>query len=256
MPLAVIDSWNADGEYMEAVGRRATTLRIDDFSGQPPGGDILLNAHLGASYQNGKGTQLRLLGPRYNLVRQQFFEKADSKVAVPRIVVTFGGEDPLNQSLWALVELADVLSGYMVDLILGPAHPDPSSVEQAAAAMPNIRLHVDPDDMAPLLAGAALAITAGGTTCYELAAAGVAQVGIITEEHQRPLVESLVAADAMVLLGDYRALDADRARTEIERLLQDGAARERLATAGRKLLPGPGAPHVVDAVLDHFGRCC
>ena len=206
-PLAVIDSWNADAAYMNAVKQYAITMRIHDEVGAAPPANILHNFHLDAAYHGADDGQLRLLGPRYNLVRPAFFACSGIPNVAPRAVVTFGGEDPHNHSLWALTELGDVLADGRVDVIVGPAHPNPASVQAAAAGRPNTRVISDPPDMAAIFAGASLAITAGGTTCYELAAAGVAQLAVAVEDHQWPLIRDMAAAGAMIALGDYHGID-------------------------------------------------
>jgi UDP-2,4-diacetamido-2,4,6-trideoxy-beta-L-altropyranose hydrolase len=253
-PLAVIDGWNAGPAYMNAVMQCAVTMHIHDAPGAAPPAHILVNPHLDAAYGGAAQRQLRLLGPRYNFVRPAFFARPASPKNEFRVVVTFGGEDPHNHSLWALTELDDLLRAHRVDVILGPAHPDPQSVAAAAGGKPNVRIINDPPDMAEWLVGASFAITAGGTTCYELAAAGVPQLAIAVEDHQWPLIRHMVAAGTMIALGDYHGIDNDRARSQVRKLLDDVALRTRLAEAGRRLFSEPGAPCVVAAVFDYYNK--
>jgi UDP-2,4-diacetamido-2,4,6-trideoxy-beta-L-altropyranose hydrolase len=254
-PLAIIDAPEIDAGYLNLIGHYATTLSIHDSPGIAPRADIVLNPHLDATYTDAPGAQLRLLGPRYNLVHSAFFAASGREGNPSRVIVTFGGEDPHNYTRWVLAELGDTLAEYVVEVIIGPAHPDPASIFDIAGSMKNVRIVQDPPDMAKLLVGAMLAITAGGTTCYELAAAGVPQLGFVSEEHQRRLVESLVAADAMLCLGDHRFLDGAAARSRLRQVLSSGTERKRLAVAGRKLLFGPGAPRAARAILAYFAAC-
>jgi UDP-2,4-diacetamido-2,4,6-trideoxy-beta-L-altropyranose hydrolase len=251
-PLAVIDSWNATDGYMNGIMQCAVTMRIHDVPGVAPPAHILVNAHLDAGYDGVGEGQLRLVGPRYNFIRPAFFGRTEGDER--RVVVTFGGEDPHNHSLWVLTELDGVLRDCRVDVIIGPAHPDPKSVIAVAKDKPNVWVVVDPPDMAELLVGASLAITAGGTTCYELAAAGTPQLAIAVEDHQWPLIKRMVAEGAMIALGDHHALDSDNTRSQVHRLLHDGAARRQLAEAGRRLFGEPGTPNVVAAVLDYCNK--
>jgi len=253
-PLAVIDGWNADAAYLDALKPFAVTMRIHDVPGVAPPAHILLNAHLDAAYDGAGKGQLRLLGPRYNFIRPAFFARPQARQNELRTVVTFGGEDPHNHSLWVLTELGEVLAGSRTDVILGPAHPDPASVQAAAAGRQNTRVIADPPDIADIIVGASLAITAGGITCYELAAAGVAQLAVAVEDHQWPLIRRMAAEGAMIALGDFHALDSEQARLQVRRVLYDHKFRRQLAEAGRRLFTEPGAPHGVAAVLGYYDR--
>jgi UDP-2,4-diacetamido-2,4,6-trideoxy-beta-L-altropyranose hydrolase len=98
-----------------------------------------------------------------------------------------------------------------------------------------------PASLAPHILAADLAITAGGTTCYELAAAGVPMLAIGIEPHQLPMIDVLARRGACCPLGMGFGIDVDRARRELHRFANDVDARNRMHAAQRNIFAGPGA---------------
>lgn len=94
-----------------------------------------------------------------------------------------------------------------------------------------------------------IAIVGGGITAYEGCALGVPMIGVAVVPAQRPTVEALSAAGALVdggrLPRGSRALaDARAIAAKAIELLQSPCARARLAVAGRSVLDGRGAQRV------------
>jgi len=54
---------------------------------------------------------------------------------VSRVLLTMGGEDPGNHTLKVIEAASGRLAGLEVDIVIGPSHPDPTSVEQQQHAV-------------------------------------------------------------------------------------------------------------------------
>jgi spore coat polysaccharide biosynthesis predicted glycosyltransferase SpsG len=103
--------------------------------------------------------------------------------------------------------------------------------------------------MARLMAWAHMAVTAGGTSSWELCFMGVPMLMIPVAENQVPIVRALTRAGASQEVGWYKDLDVKGLTGAIERLAGDARLRRRMSRAGRQLVDGRGADRVVSAML-------
>lgn len=255
--VLVIDSRRATPGYVDAAAGQGFTVVIDDDGMTNLNADMVLNTALdGAAgrYPGRESRRFDLFGPRYNLIDPAMFAAQPLAAKAQRLLVTFGGEDPSNHTRWTLENLAPAMGGLDVTVVIGPAHPDPSSVRAAAAAIGAAVIDA-PSSLVPHILDADLAITAGGTTCYELAAAGVPMLAIGIEPHQAPLIEALATRKACWPLGMGFDIDVVAPKDALRRLIEDGEARSRMRVAQKTLFPGPGAPLIADVIkAAHAGR--
>jgi UDP-2,4-diacetamido-2,4,6-trideoxy-beta-L-altropyranose hydrolase len=243
--VVAIDNKRVGQEYVSALRTLRPVAQIVDGDPRESTADIVVNNHPGAEAFDGKGRFL--LGPTYNTVRPGYFaaaKKADRKA----ILITLGGEDPCNHTAWVLRHLGDLFANRSVLVVIGPAHSDPASVEQAATKIAGAEIHRAPRDLVALAERSEIAISAGGTTCYELAAAGIATAAIATEPHQHDLITPLTERGAVLALGG-NDISVDTARAMIGDLVAKRSMRGELAAAARALFPSPGAPRIAEALV-------
>lgn len=196
----IFDGYHFGLDCQQAVRAAGSKLMvIDDYAHLPEYScDILLNQNVGAekfAYIGDIGQ--KLLGPRYVLLRQEFFkarERARRRVfpSIPKkILVTLGGGDFINFLEKIASELClPQLKGRKVRVIQGAMSKD--RIKTAFAACP-ASLEVLPriDDMPTLLLDTDLCITAGGSTCWELCCLGVPFLTVEVAENQHGIVTEL-----------------------------------------------------------------
>ena len=107
-------------------------------------------------------------------------------------------------------------------------------------------------DMAAYMASCDLAVTAGGTTVYELCAVGVPAVMYTMADNQQSLAEGV--RDAVRLAGDIRdeeerAVVTDRILSWIGMMLGNEDARREQAAREASLTDGCGAARIADEIL-------
>jgi len=254
-PLLVIDSRRVDGAYVEACRREAFVACLDDEELRDLPCDLLINSHVwvtAESYAPRAGRRV-LAGADHNLIAPDLFAGPKRPLADGgplQVLVTLGGEDPHNHTAWVLANLGDLLLAHRVTVILGPAHPDPVAARRLAHdCLPSAEVVDSPSGLAHYISAADLAITAGGITCTELAAARVPQLAIVVEDHQWPQVEALEARGCLVALGSHAGLPRDEARRTLARFLGSSQARGEMAEAAAALFPESGVPRVCAAIL-------
>jgi UDP-2,4-diacetamido-2,4,6-trideoxy-beta-L-altropyranose hydrolase len=194
-----------------------------------------------------------ITGPKFALLRNEFTDpsKPDPKSNEPlrapfrarKILITFGGADPDNMTLRVLNALTHcVVDRTSVEVILGPSYRHFESLrtilKQSRAA---IRLYRNVDRMQPLMARAHLAITAGGSTCYELAHCGIPAVVIPIAQNQNAVARKLAELGAVQVLPPQHQLDDQTLRQSLSRVIRDPNSRQSMSVVGRQLIDGQGA---------------
>ena len=252
-PILVLDSRAIDARYVEACAGKSLVVCIDDDLLRDLPCHILINNNPWIQPTNYAHRQNRrlLIGTRYNLVRPEYFRTVESSPSQMHVLLTMGGEDPCDQTSKILSALQAQLANHNVTVIIGPAHPSPDTVRFAALdCVPHARIEIGSINLSALFKAANFAITAGGTTCYELAAAGVPQAALVLDDHQEPLVRSLEKAGCCVGLGHYREMRSGRLQAAIGALLASSKKRAALASAGTRLFNKPGGDKIVNSIHD------
>jgi spore coat polysaccharide biosynthesis predicted glycosyltransferase SpsG len=139
-----------------------------------------------------------------------------------------------------------------VDVIIGPGFDEENEreierVSQESEA--DLRLLRDPPDLVDRMFQADLAVSATGTTSYELLALGTPTIGIPQADNQKPIAEALSDRGAMVHLpstqiGKLREM-IDSLRTKEQ--------RQSLRETGRELIDGNGTERIYQTLLENCG---
>src|SRR5262249_31311694 len=101
-------------------------------------------------------------------------------------------------------------------------------------------------DMAQLMGWADVAITAGGSTCWELACLGLPSVALVLAQNQREIACALAECGAVINLGDASQIETGAITDALLRLIADTLLRSHMHEVGRGLVDGKGALRVVD----------
>lgn len=256
----VLDGYHFGPEYQRALKKGGRKLLVlDDYAHLDTyEADLLVNQNISSaelSYHLPAAGQT-LCGPRYALLRREFRQcgelRGESDDPRPlHILITLGGADADNVTgtvLAACKGLPD--EAIEVQVVLGPANPHGRKIEEvlAGASFP-CRLLRSVDNMAPLMAWADLAVTAGGSTCWELCFLGVPMLVIVVAENQLRVAEGLAAAGPAVHCGWAHELEEVRLCRDLHGLVTDRARRAAMSAAGKKLVDGLGALRVVERMV-------
>ncbi len=255
----VLDGYHFDLDFQRALGGDGLRLAlIDDFAHLPGyEADLLLNQNSHARAEDYPGVHRLLLGPSHALLRSEFVEALGRRSArsfggpVRRLLVTMGGSDPGNATT-CLLEALGALGSEPLEtrVLVGAANPHRAAVDAAASRVPGCRVLDPVKDMVPLLEWADMAICAGGSTLWEMAAFGVPAACVILAENQRPIVADLRQRGMVADLGWDRDLAVERCSSELGALMADGERRRRMSEVGRELVDGAGAERVAAALLE------
>lgn len=265
----VTDGYSFAYDYQYAV--RASGYRllvVDDYNHLPfYDCDILLNQNIGAEAlpYNVSPSARRLLGPRYVMLRREFREairyrdcdcrtNPHDKV---RLLVTMGGADTQHMTkkvLHALSEIKDIV--FHVRAVVGAAYPQYDALLAEVPSGPHrIECLRDVADMPALMRWADLAVTAAGSTCWELLAMGVPTAVVIVAENQANIGRLLVKGRFAVDLGCFMNWSDGRFADALRGLTGDLDLRSALSNSGRSLVDGCGPVRVFSEIEHHETRC-
>jgi UDP-2,4-diacetamido-2,4,6-trideoxy-beta-L-altropyranose hydrolase len=199
----------------------------------------------------------RLLGPHCALLRPDFAARRAASLArvrdhVARVLVFMGGSDRFNETSKALHGIAMMgATQPAVDVVIGAANPNHSTVGSACAALADATLHVQTREMAALMARADCAIGAPGSATWERCTLGLPAIVTILAENQAAIAAAVDAAGGHRLLGRHGEVSAADYANALDSL--DAAALRRLSTAAAAICDGMGAERVA-AHLEAFAH--
>jgi UDP-2,4-diacetamido-2,4,6-trideoxy-beta-L-altropyranose hydrolase len=257
-----LDGYDFDPIYQEGIrDSGCRTLVIDDYAHQRAySADILLNQNLGANtltYHCDPETVL-LLGPSYALLRPEFMIgrrwRRETPALGQKILITLGGSDPDNVTLKVMQALRQTnIDGLEALVIVGASNPH---YEQLAAAAsrgldeqghgPSIRLVRNPDNMPELMAWADIAVSGGGSTCWEMAFMSLPAILVVIAENQRAIAAALDEAGAMINLGRHVEVTAEALSETVTSLALNATKRQQMSAIGRTIVDGGGAARVIE----------
>jgi len=253
------DNYFYDLAYQRAVRSAGfKLLLVDDYKHQPEyEADVLLNQNAGAetlSYKLNASCKA-LLGAKYALLRREFRDVAppvrDYSRGARRILISFGGADPDNASLLAMEALERCASDGVEALVLaGAANVHKESLAKFIGnARTPFTLLSDVKDMPGLLRSVDFAITAGGSTCWELARLGVPMMIASIAENQDRLSEELASRRAALFAGRAAKASLSSWADALASVLKDRPLLESLSSNGPKMIDARGSLRAICAML-------
>jgi len=161
-----------------------------------------------------------------------------------------GGSDPENVTSAVLraMRLVDI-DGVELIVVVGPGNPNGEMLEQEAAGSNGLtRLCRNVTNIPELMSWADFAVSAAGSTCWELCLLGLPSAVIDIAENQRPIAQALGQDGAAIHLGSGHGFRPDEAAAKVKALLLSSAARNSLSERARRLVDGRGAERVIAAM--------
>ena len=250
-----IDGYHFDESYQRMVRDRGfKVLIVDDYHHLSQYCyDVILNQNIGAETLDYSCAfeKSRLLGPRYVLLRKEFLNhsgyKDTTKETTRNVLITLGGADLENATLTVLKGLKFLrLRNMHVKLVIGPANLNLAELESDLTGSPiDYEIVRSPNNMPDLMSWADVAISAAGSTCWELAYMGIPSAVLVLADNQEIIAKGLEISHAALNLGRIEALTMERFEACIRPLMESKAKRLELIQNQRKLVDGSGAERVI-----------
>lgn len=264
-PWLVLDGYHFDTNYQHAVRSQGYNLCVVDDIAHLAAYDanILLNQNIGSQdvvYTFQTETH-RLCGPDYVMLRSEFLDwrayVRPLASEVQHILITLGGTDMMHQIPKTLRALSTVTANrFRVKVVLGYGYvenEDLAEALRAACTVHDVELLKGVDGMPGLMAQADLAISAAGSTTYELAFMGVPMILLAIADNQLGVARGIHAHAAGVYLGWYEDVSENLLASAISELNHDPVRRSEMGDKGRALVDGKGCSRVLQSLVDYSG---
>jgi UDP-2,4-diacetamido-2,4,6-trideoxy-beta-L-altropyranose hydrolase len=259
----VLDGYRFTPGYTKQVwSDQRNLLLIDD--GREPGAwaaDLILNQNLTASrdfYHQCSDTQL-LLGPDYCLLRREFAPWREWQRKIPalgdKVLVTLGGSTPAETGEQVMESLGRVkVQNLRAIFVIGGSSCGAESLQTCAAKFHNrIEIRRDVSNMASLMAEADIAISAAGSTCWELCLLGLPPVLLDLADNQTPVALALQRQGCAIYGGGASAIFVNDLASVTENLLASQQPRQSMSHRLRQLVDGLGAERVISRMRGVVG---
>lgn len=254
-PVILVDSYYVTCRYLEALRRFGFVALMDDMGHKSWPADAVINYNAPAEMESyrrlygGTGTAL-LIGSAYTPLRRQFRQQRyEIRRKAETVLITTGGGDAENIAGKILHTIYDEALEF--HLVAGQFNPHFQTLKRLEDTHGNIRIHSNVTDMAGLMAAADIAVTAGGSTVYELAALGVPFICFSYAENQEPLTEYIGANGTAGCAGAYhKAPEETLAQMAVlfRELVREEAKRRQYQESEKKLVDGQGAARLAAAL--------
>lgn len=222
-PILFVDSYFVTEAYFTSLKPFAKVAYMDDLRAFDYPVDLVINYDVippareqeyQLSYTNA-GTSL--LGAKYTPLRSQFQnQKVSLRGQIKNILITTGGSDPYNFTPALSVYLLSLGLNIEIHVVVGRLFKNIEALEELSKQYSSLHLHYNVSDMAALMKQCDYAVSAAGTTLYELCALGIPAISISMADNQIPMAETFADVDAISYAGDIRV----ETKKEINAILQ------------------------------------
>ena len=253
----ILDSYYVTSEYMTAVSSEFPLVYIDDLNMFDYPADLIINYMLYADKLDYSQNKNYLLGQQYALLRKEFqnVPRRRASAQVNHVLLSTGGADWEHVALQCVQYLRKQPTDSMTyHVILGAMNQDVAEIERLAGGCANIVLHRTVTDMRSLMLQCDVAISAGGTTLFELCACGIPTVTYVLADNQIMNVEAFETEGLMLCAGDIRNDErfVEHIFECLETLVQDHSLRLHISEKMQELVDGKGAARIAKAILERL----
>lgn len=251
----VVDGYQFGADYQKILKEHnCRILFIDDYGhADHYYADIVLNQNIYADmsyYKKYEPYTRFLLGTKYILLKREFLKWSGWHRDIPevarKILVTFGGSDPDNVTLKVIEAVKPVdVSGLEIIVVVGGINPYYNLIQERLKDLSHFTLIKNADNMPELMAWADIAISGGGSTCWELAFMGLPSIIVPISYNQKLISQGLNKIHATVEIPSETLISAKAVTHLITSVITRKKMRSDLSYTQKNLVDGTGAKNII-----------
>ncbi|MEH1867857.1 MAG: UDP-2,4-diacetamido-2,4,6-trideoxy-beta-L-altropyranose hydrolase [Nostoc sp.] len=257
----VLDGYHFGAKYQEIIKESELKfLLIDDYGhAKQYHADIVLNQNIHACeklYKNRQPYTKLLLGTSYSILRREFWHWQEWQRSLPpiakKLLVTLGGADPDNVTLKVIEGLQQVeIEELEAVVVVGGSNPHYEQLRSASqkSRFP-IHLKKNVTNMPELMSWADVAVTAGGSTCWELAFMGLPSAILILADNQQSSAKKLSGVSGSNL-GWHEDISTSEIAAAVSELMTSTQTRLEMVRHGQKLVDGKGTARILRCLQEN-----
>lgn len=248
--LLITDSYEVDSKYFnETKTMFAKTAYIDDMNFCNYNVDFLINQNINAEDLNYNVSNIikLLVGPKYIMLRNEFCNDSQKyiKEKTRDIMITVGGGDPfhITEQILDYVKLLN----YNFHVVVGPSFSKDNNFKIYEST--NINFYYNAD-LYGIMKKCDVAISACGSTLYELAACGVPTLGIIIADNQQGIADKMSELGIIKCIGWYNKLSKDLFLQGLIDLCNNFTVRKEMSIKSKKVVDGNGVNRIAEELAN------
>ena len=264
--MIIADSYYVMKDYLQELKELTHLVYVDDLAAFAYPVDVLVNYNVYGPDVAYKTLYIKenvtlpklVLGLRFVPLREMFRNLPTRKQnkTVKDVLISTGGTDPIHLALKLVQHIAQSAYPHRFHFLVGVMNADYGEIINIAAKRKNIFVHHNLKDMKILIFSCDLAVSAAGSTTYEIFACGVPMITYVLADNQIQGAEALEKQGLAVSCGDLRNNDkaVHRIMKAIALLIDDFALREKMGKQMQQMVDGNGADRLVEELLFCFVR--
>lgn len=269
-PKILVDSYFITPHYLESLRSFAVVILMDDEKKAVYPCDALVNYNIYGKisfYERDYPAETKLfLGCEYIPLRKQFRSvEYTVRKRAEDVLFTTGGGDSCHIALTMARRLLEKeksgqenykqesLPETIWHFVCGPYCTDTKELERLAECSNFIKIHKNVADMGDLMKRCDIAVSAAGSTLYELCCVGVPTVGFYFAENQRRNMETFDELTPVINAGDFLASPKKVIETiqeSVDMLCHSEKLRKMASDTMRSIVDGEGAKRLARALRD------
>ncbi len=260
--VLLLDSYRITESYVQKLklwlNRRNINLALmEDYGNVPYHVDVLINYNIyGVDFSYEKNAPKSLLGCKYMPLRQAFVQqKYEVREQIKQLLITTGGSDSYGIAVELVKRISEVYfcekqaHEICMHVVCGKFSQSTEKLLEMANHNKNLIVHTDVKEMWKLMTQCDLAISAAGTTLYELCAIGVPTVCFSFAENQILPGTAFAKYTPMYYAGDYEkdknAMFASILEKTKELCLMSKTERQEISSRLKEIVDGKGAERII-----------
>lgn len=259
----IVDHYGLDKKWEVKLQRSVEKIVvIDDLADREHDCVLLLDQNLHRGME-GRYQALvpdacsKLLGPKYALLRPEFL--AERKKMKPRsgeikrVLIFFGGSDPANITGQLMKAInVNLFRQIQFEVVIGVSNIYKAEIQSLCDGLVNVKLHIQVNNMAALMAQSDLAIGAGGATIWERCCMGLPSIMLTIADNQKAVASQVIQKKIGFLVGHVGEVDFKVIVNLLTIIQSRSFLIKEIGKRAECLVDGLGVKRVVSTLLGHL----
>ena len=252
--LLIVDSYFVTKEYFNKVHSLCQVAYIDDINESVWDVDFLIDYNIFGNvidYSGYENTRTSLLlGPKFAPLRTEFKNIPKHIIKpVTDVMVSAGGSDPEEITEKIMEKICPVWSNICFHFVVGALNPRLEKIK--ALLVSNMVLHINEQNMSRLMQKCDMAISAAGSTLYELCSCGTPTITYTLADNQLLAAEEFERQETMINAGDCRNNVAfiKNLNQKLDYYVGKIEKRKKVSEKMQLLVDGFGAERIVNSLV-------
>ena len=250
----LVDSYQVTYKYLDELSKCVRLIYLDDLNMFPyPVADVICYANywkkFNYSADNEKGTKF-YLGTKFVPLRSVFWncEKKHISETIEKVLILSGGSDPYD-AISKILESIERPQYKEIYVICGIYNERYEKLCQLYGQEKNVFVYQGVTDIEKYMKKVDVAISAGGTTLYELCACGTPTISYSFADNQLNNVKQFDEDGIIPYAGDVRYEDISLSiRNNIKKMMNDVSLRQAISDRMQMLVDGKGAMRIASQI--------